>query len=258
LEIAVRSMDMAAPARGRWPFLQTLGWGVIIVIVSAVIQGLIFGAIAIVDLYGRNALTDLSPQYLAQTMLFQAGRGDVVFAAIIVSNLVCVAAILLIVLLKGHTLKAYLSLHTIRASTLLAWMLILAGFVILAEGTAAFFGVDFGGDTMTNLYKAMDSLWLFWVAAVLAAPLFEEVMFRGFLFRGFQASILGTGGTVVLTALLWAALHIQYNLYGMGFIAATGILFGIARAWTGSLIVPMALHAALNFSDLLLFSMGGS
>ena len=59
-------------------------------------------------------------------------------------------------------------------------------------------------------------------------------------------------------AILWAAMHIQYNLYGMGFIAATGILFGLARARTGSLLVPMALHAALNFSDLLLFTMNGT
>jgi hypothetical protein len=111
---------------------------------------------------------------------------------------------------------------------------------------------------MEGLYKATDSLWLFWIAAVLAAPLFEEVMFRGFLFRGFRASFLGTGGTVILTALLWAAMHLQYNLYGMGFIAATGILFGLARAQTGSLIVPMAMHAALNFSDLLLYATGGT
>lgn len=258
MEIAVTPADMAGPARGRWPFLETLGWAVLIVIVSTLIQGVMFGAVAAVDLHSQNLLTHVSPQYLVQAMMSEAGRGDVVFTTIIVSNLISVAAILLIVLIKGHALKDYLAVHAVRAGTLLTWMLILAGFVILTEGAAAFFKIDFGGDSMAKLYKATDSIWLFWAAAVLAAPVFEEVMFRGFLFRGFQASFLGTGGTIVLTALLWAAMHLQYNLYGMGFIAATGILFGIARARTGSLIVPMALHAALNFSDLLLFAMGGT
>ena len=249
---------MAGPARGRWPFLETLGWGVLIVIVSTLIQGLMFGAVAAVDLYSQNLLTHVSPQFLAQHMMSEAGRGDVVFGTVIVSNLICVAAILLIVLIKGHALRHYFCFYPVRAGAVVTWMVILAAFVILAEGAAGFFGIDFGADSMAQLYKATDSLWLFWAAAVLAAPLFEEVMFRGFLFRGFEASFLGTGGTVLLTALLWAAMHLQYNLYGMGFIAATGILFGIARAKTGSLIVPMALHAALNFSDLLLFARGGA
>jgi CAAX protease family protein len=258
LEIAVTPADMAGPVRGRWPFLETLGWGVLILILSTLVQGVMVGAVTALDLHGQNMLVHVSLQYLVQAAMSEAGRGDVVFSTIIVSNLICVAMILLIVLIKGHGLKDYLSVHTVRAGTLMAWMLILAVFVILTEGAASFFQIDFGGDTMAKLYKTTDSLWLFWAAAVLAAPLFEEVMFRGFLFRGFQRSFLGTAGTVVLTALLWAVMHIQYNFYGMAFIAATGILFGIARARTGSLIVPMALHAALNFSDLLLFAMGGA
>jgi membrane protease YdiL (CAAX protease family) len=165
---------------------------------------------------------------------------------------------LLIVLIKGQGFKDYLAFHEVRLRTLFKWMGILVAFMILADLVGELTGIDLGGDSMVKLFQATHPAWLFWIAAVIAAPLFEEVMFRGLLFRGFQASFLGTGGTVVLTALLWAAMHLQYNLYGMGFIAAIGILFGVARARTGSLLVPMALHAALNFSDLLLFTMNGA
>lgn len=258
MEIAVALEGMPTPARSRWPFLQTLGWGILIVLLSQLVQLLMFSAIAAIDLYRQHDTDHLSLPYLAGVLRDEAARGDAVFAAIIVSNLISVAAILLIVAIRGQGLKDYLSFYPVQLATLFKWLGILAAFVFLTEGAAALFKVDFGGDTMLTLYHATDSIWLFWAAAVVAAPLFEETMFRGLLFRGFQQSFLGNGGTIVLTALLWAAMHIQYNLYGMGFIAATGILFGIARARTGSLMVPMALHATLNFSDLLLFAMGGA
>jgi membrane protease YdiL (CAAX protease family) len=254
----VTAGGMAAPSRGRWPFLETVGWGILIVILSTLIQALLLGAFALVDLDMRGWVSRLSPQYFVEIVQYEATRGGVVFPAIIISNLLCVAAILLIVLIKGHALKDYLALHTVRLGALFKWMGILAVFVFVTEFAAALSQVDFGADSMLELFQTTHPAWLFWIAAVLAAPLFEEAMFRGLLFRGFQASFLGTGGTVVLTSALWAAMHIQYNLYGMGFIAATGILFGLARARTGSLLVPLSLHAALNFSDLLLYAMGGA
>ncbi len=258
MQIAVTSQGMPAPARGRWPFLETLGWGVLIVILSTLVQALMLGAFALVDLSMHGWVSHMSPQYFVGVVRDEAARGGVLFPTIIVSNLICVAAISLIVLMKGQGLKDYLSFHAVPLGTLFKWMGLLAGFVILTEFAAAFLRIDFGADSMVALFETTHPVWLFWIAAVLAAPLFEEVMFRGFLFRGFQASFLGTGGAVVLTALLWAAMHVQYNLYGMAFIAAVGVVFGVARARTGSLIVSMSLHAALNFSDLLLYAMNGA
>ena len=84
------------------------------------------------------------------------------------------------------------------------------------------------------------------VALLVAAPLFEETFFRGFLFRGFASSFLGVIGTVLVTAGLWALLHVQYDAYGIALVFALGLLLGIARARTGSLWVPIAMHSAAN------------
>ena len=247
-----------APPRRGWPFLETVGWGILVVILSTVTQALMLGAFALVDLYRRGWVSHLSPQYFVETALYELKDGGVIFSTVIVSNLLCVAGMLLIVLIKGQGFKDYLAFHEVRLRTLFTWMGILVAFLIVADIAGELLQIDLGGDSMIALFKATHPAWLFWIAAVVAAPLFEEVMFHGLLFRGFQASFLGTGGTVVLTSLLWAAMHLQYNLYGMGFIAAVGILLGTARARTGSLIVPMALHGALNFSDLLLFTMNAA
>ena len=216
-----------------------------------------FVAFAAVDLYARHYLSNLSPDYIQQVLAYEAGRGAVIFSTVIISDLLCVAAILLIIMLKRQTLREYLSVYRVRPIILFRWIGIVAGFAILANVAAGLSHIDFGGDGMAKLYVATRPAWLFWAAAIVAAPIFEEVMFRGFLFRGFQASFLGTNGAIGLTAILWAALHIQYNLYGIGFIAVTGILFGLARARTGSLIVPLTLHTLLNFSDMVAYTLSG-
>jgi membrane protease YdiL (CAAX protease family) len=59
---------------------------------------------------------------------------------------------------------------------------------------------------------------LFWIAVVIFAPAFEEFLFRGFSFIGLQKSRLGSAGATILTALVWAVLHIQYNWLGGGIL----------------------------------------
>jgi membrane protease YdiL (CAAX protease family) len=99
---------------------------------------------------------------------------------------------------------------------------------------------------MSAMYATADPVWMIWVAMLIAAPLFEEMFFRGFLFEGFQSSLLGTVGTVIVTAGLWAVIHVQYDAYGIVTIFSLGLLFGAARAYTGSLLVPLGLHSAAN------------
>ena len=87
---------------------------------------------------------------------------------------------------------------------------------------------------------------MIWVAVIIAAPLFEETFFRGFLFKGFESSFMGPIGAVLVTAGLWAVIHLQYDAYGMASIFLFGLLLGAARVFTASLLVPLGLHAAAS------------
>ena len=74
----------------------------------------------------------------------------------------------------------------------------------------------------------------------------EELLFRGFLISGLRPTRLGASGAVLASALLWSAIHGQYDLYGMASIFALGVLLGAARVKTGSVLVAIVMHGLSN------------
>jgi membrane protease YdiL (CAAX protease family) len=99
---------------------------------------------------------------------------------------------------------------------------------------------------MTDAYVSTRPTWLIWVALVLAAPLFEETFFRGFVFKGLSSGPIRPLGALVVTAILWAIMHVQYDVYGIATVFLQGLLLGAARMTTQSLFVPIAMHAEAN------------
>jgi hypothetical protein len=96
---------------------------------------------------------------------------------------------------------------------------------------------------MVDAYKTASSLPVLLFAIVVVAPIFEEIFFRGFLFQGIRYSRLGSVGAIGITSLVWAVIHLQYDIYGMATVFATGILFGIARLKTDSIHLVMVMHS---------------
>jgi uncharacterized protein len=84
---------------------------------------------------------------------------------------------------------------------------------------------------------------LFFVLAVVMAPFFEEMFFRGFLFKGFANSWGWFWGAVASSALFSLA-HLQLDIFVPIFA------LGFALAWcyhrTGSLWTNITLHALFN------------
>jgi uncharacterized protein len=92
---------------------------------------------------------------------------------------------------------------------------------------------------------------LLWLALIVAAPLGEELLFRGFWFQGFTRSRLGVLGTIVITSLVWSSIHLQYDFYGCATVFASGLLLGYARYHSQSIIPPIIMHALMNLVAIL-------
>ena len=90
------------------------------------------------------------------------------------------------------------------------------------------------------------ALGFFTLALVVTAPITEEIAFRGFIYRGFAASRLGTIGAVILSSLIFAGIHVQYDLITLAGVLATALLLGCMRAISGSTVLTIAMHALNN------------
>lgn len=100
---------------------------------------------------------------------------------------------------------------------------------------------------MLEVYgTAGNALPLLWLALIVAAPFSEEFLFRGFLFTGLKESRLGAYGTILITSLIWASIHAQYDLYGITTIFVAGIFLGFARLKTNSIWLCVLLHGLMN------------
>lgn len=87
------------------------------------------------------------------------------------------------------------------------------------------------------------------VAGVIVAPICEELLFRGYFYPAAKR-FLGPNIGALLTATLFAISHV--NLASLPGLLALAICFIVAYESTGSLFVPMAMHAFFNGANLLM------
>ncbi len=224
-----------------WGIWGTLGWGLLVAAVFIVLQGSVLAGFVAHEV-ARNPDADI---YMAARGL--KANGFVMALATLVTTPLCIGLIVLLVRVKkGPTIARYLGLKAIALRTMLFWLGIVTLFALLAELLAHLAGWPFMPDFMVEAYTTAYFPPLFWIALIVAAPLFEEVFFRGFLFEGFQHSRVGPGGAVFLTSLAWTILHVQYGGYELSTIFALGLIFGIARWKTQSIYPPLAMHSLFN------------
>lgn len=172
--------------------------------------------------------------------------------ATIVAAIVCIGLIMLFVKLrKGITTGEYLALKPITRNHIFIVIGVFIGLLVLAGIASFFIGETEDSDFTLEVYNT--SVWpvLFGIAVVVFAPAFEETLFRGFLFTGLRQSFIGTAGAIVLTAVMWAMLHLQYEIAGMSVIFILGIVLGIVRYKTGSLWTVILIHSLWNLFAVL-------
>ena len=85
------------------------------------------------------------------------------------------------------------------------------------------------------------------IAIAVIAPIIEELIFRGYLYKAWRFTRLGFIGTLLLISTLFSLIHVgQYHWPTLLVIFCFAILLGIAREKTGSVLVPILLHAINN------------
>jgi membrane protease YdiL (CAAX protease family) len=169
--------------------------------------------------------------------------------------LICVSTPFLIAMLVwlawriGARPTDYLSLKPPTRRELARGVIVVAAFLIAGEGLSWLLGQQAVTPFQLDIYRTARSAgWLpwLWLTVVVAAPAGEEILFRGFLFRGWLRASGDARPAIAATSLLWAVLHVQYDFFTMGVVLVLGLLLGWIRARTGSTVLTMILHALVN------------
>jgi len=226
-----------------WGIWGTVIWGAVIGVTVVVLQVITTLAVVV----SRKGTGKLSKSEWINLFSSAGDDGYILSLATFATTVVgCVLIIGAIKLKKSSVLSAYLCIRSVAFRIVLRWIGLLAALIVLSDSITALLGRPIVPRFMSAVYATADPLWMIWVALIIAAPLFEEAFFRGFLFKGFESSFMGPVGAVLLTAGLWAVMHGQYDAYGVATIFCFGLVLGAARFYTRSLLVPIGLHAVAS------------
>jgi len=121
------------------------------------------------------------------------------------------------------------------------------GWDLLSRATGREITPGFMDDVLQSA-RADGALWLLVVAFCVAAPVSEELFARGFLYRGWSESFLGPAGAILLSSLVWTALHLQYDWFFFGEVFSIGLLLGFLRHRFKSTWLTIFVHALNNLA----------
>ena len=233
-----------------WGFWATLLLGLLIFLLFSIIQALgIFAYIFSVDPQAVSVLSSTNPGVGLSGLLNQyLFSGDAIAVAEIPAAFIGVLLICWFAWMrKPLTIEEYLDLNMPSIKSVLVFLGLLILAIVLMETINHVLDRPVP-EFMTRVYSNTNNLPLFWVAVVIAAPFFEEFLFRGFLLEGFGRSKLGMPAAVIITSAIWAVIHMQYGWFEIISIFFIGILLCIAKIKTKSLYVPIAMHLLMNLT----------
>lgn len=237
-DIATPEAPASPPSRPPWDYFSTLGW-----VVLAHVIGSIAG-VAAVFAWNPASLGTLADfgESLKDGWLFSLST--------IVAAPVMVVILFAVVRLRRWTLRDYFAFTWPERRQIVIALAALAVTLPALDAVAWLSGQQVVTDFQKDLYESAQrsrTLVLLWIALVAAAPLWEEIAFRGFIYRGWVRSERHAMPGILIISAFFAILHLQYNWFGMLQVFALGLLFGWARWYGRSTYLTIAMHAATNF-----------
>lgn len=130
-------------------------------------------------------------------------------------------------------------------------------FYLLAGGYSKLLGLDEDSNTLLKDTGFGDSVGrdvAFALLFTVAAPVAEELLFRGVLFRSLRDGFLGGMGKrsavalgAIISGVIFGGIHVGGGQDKfLPVLMVLGILLALAYQWSGTLYVPVAIHAINN------------
>jgi membrane protease YdiL (CAAX protease family) len=212
--------------------------------VFALLAGQLAALLALTWWYGQSLLH--LPDF--------SGDGAAIALVIAVSTPVEVGLLVLFARRAGASAADYLGLIWPRRGEVVFGVAAMVVMIVAGNALSWLLGRSLVTPFQIDIYKTASAggwlLWL-WLAIVVLTPVGEEILFRGFLFRGWLHSPRDAFAVIVIISLLWALIHVQYDWYTIGQIFIFGLLLGWMRWATGSTLLTILLHALINSEGMI-------
>jgi membrane protease YdiL (CAAX protease family) len=227
-----------------WKFWGTSLWGLF------VFAAMFAGQIAVVAWFvlRREGPIDLA------AAIHVVGAGLTVSLSVIMGLPAVLAALWIAIRASRTPFADYLALRWTSWTNLLIGVgslaVLVAGWDMLSRATGREVAPGFMGDVLKSA-QADGALWLLVIAFCVAAPVTEEFFARGFLYRGWSESFLKVPGAILLSSLVWTALHLQYDWFFFGEVFSIGLLLGWLRHRSNSTWLTVIVHGVNNLAATL-------
>jgi len=222
--------------RTPWGLWATLGWVILAFLLSAI------AGFVVVLIWRPEAIMSGGSDMLKD--------GPLISITTVASAVVQIGMLALAAKLARWPASEYLGLVRPAIRPALIAILILIVFLLGYDALTYLLGRDIVTPFQVDTYRtARDggTLPLLWLTFVVVAPVAEEIMFRGFLFRGWVRSESSAIPAILVISLLFAAIHVQYDWFGMLQVFFIGLLLAIARWRSGSTLLTILMHVLINF-----------
>ncbi|UCG74008.1 MAG: CPBP family intramembrane metalloprotease [Chromatiales bacterium] len=147
---------------------------------------------------------------------------------------------------RNEPLFEFLGIRSADKASILRWSVYAIGLLITIAVLDELLGRPPVPEFVQKAYGSADNLLLFWIGIALMGPITEELLFRGYIARVWANSRLGPVGTTVFLSMLWAATHLQYDLYDMAWVFILGTLLCLSRLQTNSILPAVIIHIGWN------------
>jgi membrane protease YdiL (CAAX protease family) len=224
-----------------WKFWGTALWGLFI------FAAMFAGQIAVVAWFvlRREGPIDLA------AAIHVVGGGLTISLSVIMGLPAVLAALWIAIRFSRTPFADYLALRWPSWTNLLigvaALFVLVMGWDLLSRATGREVAPGFMGEVLKSA-RADGALWLLVIAFTVAAPITEEFFARGFLYRGWSESFLGPVGAIILSSVVWTALHLQYDWFFFGEVFSIGLLLGYLRYRSNSTWLTVVVHGLNNLA----------
>lgn len=249
-----QAITKAQPAHTSQPLVRrigyTIGYVAWVIFLFYAVQFLVVQVVQAIVFFGVNLAT------------FNQVALQAILSAIVYSLVIALAVALPWWLLKQRTTRKELGLEQRLPSWLDLGLAPLAYITTLMVGSIIIITlqklvpqidftqaqqVGFDATTITQRYELL----LVYLTLAVLAPVAEELLFRGYLFGKLRA-YLSTTATIVVTAIIFSALHLglgqleklQWNVAIITLLL--GVVLGVLRAKTNSVWAGIVLHMIQN------------